>query len=204
MGLTTGCAQCHSHKYDPITHTDYYRLMALMNNADEPTLDVPDTEIQRQRQKVDTEIRAFESEAVAKIDEEAFSNWLTKRRRKAVPWTPIVPVEATANLPRLAIEPGGTVFASGDFTKRDVYRLGYKLDTLGGKAITAIRLEVLPDPRLPAHGPGICYYEGRQGDFFLSEIELRAGGGKVAFAGGSTSFGKDQHRERKGGCCKSL
>ena len=32
------CAQCHTHKYDPITQSDYYRLMATMNNAEEPPL----------------------------------------------------------------------------------------------------------------------------------------------------------------------
>ena len=25
MGLTVGCAQCHTHKFDPIPHRDYYR-----------------------------------------------------------------------------------------------------------------------------------------------------------------------------------
>ena len=35
MGLTVGCARCHSHKYDPITHKDYYQLFAYFNNIPE-------------------------------------------------------------------------------------------------------------------------------------------------------------------------
>src|SRR5205085_3800500 len=42
LGLTIGCAQCHTHKYDPISQKDYYRLFAFLNNADEPELDVID------------------------------------------------------------------------------------------------------------------------------------------------------------------
>ncbi|MEK9634012.1 MAG: DUF1549 domain-containing protein, partial [Opitutae bacterium] len=38
MGLTTGCAQCHTHKYDPITHDEYFGLMGLLDNVEEPDL----------------------------------------------------------------------------------------------------------------------------------------------------------------------
>jgi hypothetical protein len=47
-GLTMNCVQCHSHPYDPIRHTDYYKSMAFFNNQrdadlmdDSPTLRVP-------------------------------------------------------------------------------------------------------------------------------------------------------------------
>ncbi len=40
LGLTIGCAQCHDHKFDPITQTEYYRMFAFFNNQDEPTLTV--------------------------------------------------------------------------------------------------------------------------------------------------------------------
>lgn len=33
LGLTVGCAQCHSHRYDPISHVDYHRLRALFEPA---------------------------------------------------------------------------------------------------------------------------------------------------------------------------
>jgi hypothetical protein len=35
LGLTVGCAQCHNHRYDPISQVDYYRLRAVF----EPALD---------------------------------------------------------------------------------------------------------------------------------------------------------------------
>ena len=33
MGVTVACAECHDHKYDPITTKDYYRLFAIFNNV---------------------------------------------------------------------------------------------------------------------------------------------------------------------------
>jgi hypothetical protein len=40
LGLTIGCAQCHDHKYDPVSQRDYYRLFAFFNNVDEPELEI--------------------------------------------------------------------------------------------------------------------------------------------------------------------
>ena len=44
LGLTLGCAQCHTHKYDPVTLRDYYSLFAFFNNTidqDEPKTKAP-------------------------------------------------------------------------------------------------------------------------------------------------------------------
>ncbi|MDF1824727.1 MAG: PSD1 and planctomycete cytochrome C domain-containing protein [Verrucomicrobiales bacterium] len=35
LGLTMACAQCHTHKYDPITHQEYFQFFAFFNNVPE-------------------------------------------------------------------------------------------------------------------------------------------------------------------------
>jgi hypothetical protein len=39
LGLTLGCAECHSHKYDPISHQEYYQLFAYFTGIKEPMLE---------------------------------------------------------------------------------------------------------------------------------------------------------------------
>ena len=39
LGMTLNCARCHTHKYDPIPQTEYYRLLAFFNSTAEPALD---------------------------------------------------------------------------------------------------------------------------------------------------------------------
>jgi hypothetical protein len=49
LGLTLNCCQCHTHKYDPILHRDYFGVMALLNNAEEPAYHIETVELAAQR-----------------------------------------------------------------------------------------------------------------------------------------------------------
>eukprot|EP00913_Durusdinium_trenchii_P028400 g26628.t1 len=203
LGLTIGCAQCHSHKYDPITHHDYYRLMAFLNNADEPQLDLPDVDLAAAHEKnlllakrllaelpdrwpVPKNIRATGRQIARK----RFAKWLAAERARTVRWTVLKPVSAKSNLPLLTIQPDHSIFGSGDTTKNDLFQIEYKPRVAG---ITAVLLEALPDERLPEHGPGMTYYEGTRGDFFLGEFQLFADGKPVPIATASHSYAKNRY-----------
>jgi Protein of unknown function (DUF1553)/Protein of unknown function (DUF1549)/Planctomycete cytochrome C len=67
MGLTMGCAQCHSHKYDPITQEEYFRFYALFNQSedadksdDSPLLTLLTPEQEKQKAKAESDLAALE------------------------------------------------------------------------------------------------------------------------------------------------
>jgi hypothetical protein len=116
--------------------------------------------------------------------ERHFDAWLKEEGARAVRWTVLRPTRATSNLPLLTVLDDGSVLASGDMSKRDVYDLTFRTGLMG---ITAVRLEALPDASLPKGGPGRVFYEGAFGDFFLSEVTLTADGRPVRLARASQS-----------------
>ena len=61
LGLTVGCARCHSHKYDAIAHREYYQLYGYFNNADETTAELPTSKAAQ------LDFKETESRYVAKI-----------------------------------------------------------------------------------------------------------------------------------------
>ena len=263
LGLTLGCAQCHTHKFDPLTHREYFQIMAFMNNADEPDVDIPPADAEEQRKKNAVQVQKLLAELPAKwatkpamkpgekpaakpagkgaakrakavagenatenpiatkaadpaatappkpaensatqaitpspdsapvpkptLDEK-FSEWLTRERARTVKWISLRPASAKSNLPLLTVQSDNSVFASGDISKSDTYELHFR-DVPAG--VTAIQLEALPDPRLPAHGPGMAFYEGPKGDFFIGEFQLLADGQPVKFSGASESYAKN-------------
>ena len=90
LGLTIGCAQCHDHKFDPLSQREYYRFFAFFNNVDEPTLDLATPEQARQRKEVHARIaellklqQALDSDLATRL--EKWEGGLTPEGRAALP-----------------------------------------------------------------------------------------------------------------------
>jgi len=203
LGLTLGCAQCHTHKFDPIPHTEFYSVMAFLNNADEPDQDLPTAVAEEQHRKNLERAAKLLAELPSKFPanpkatppltgpehlEKRLADWLTTERARVVKWTALRPAEAKSNLPLLTVQSDDSVFVSGDISKMDTYELTFRNVPAG---VTALRLEALPDDRLPAHGPGMTYYEGRKGDFFMGEFKVFAGSSQLKLVRATESFSKN-------------
>ena len=199
MGLTTGCAQCHTHKYDPITHDEYFGIMALLDNVEEPDLLLYSDNQRKRKAQVEKQIEGKIQELMGRHHDfdQTFEAWKTSLQKEATAWNILQPTAWKTNLPKLETMEDGSLFASGDFTKRDVYDLNFT----SKEPVTALRIETMTDERLPDLGPGRAYYEGRKGLFFLSEIDVLLNDGheiKIQNPVASNGHGADKTIDNEG------
>ena len=197
MGLTLNCAQCHTHKYDPILHTDYYSVMALLNNADEPTYNIPPPDLATKQADHAKRVRAAEESLEGKFPggaaavEKRFGEWLNQESQRASKWVTLTPSKLKSTLPTLDVQPDGFILGGGDITKSDVYDLTFDRAVKGA---VAIRIEVAPHPLLPNDGPGLTNYEGPLGGFFLSEFQAWQGDRRLTFDDATATNDEEEDR----------
>jgi len=93
MGMTMGCAQCHDHKFDPLTQRDYFQLFAYFNTLDDKGLDGnsginPGPYISAKTvlktDEIDDLKRAIEDldRKLASPDDAILSRWMEQQRRQ--------------------------------------------------------------------------------------------------------------------------
>jgi hypothetical protein len=172
LGLTIQCAQCHSHKYDPLTHEDYYRMFAFLNNAHESNITVYTPGETMRRTELLRQIREIEDELRHKTADwkNRMHAWEASARDGQPEWTVVNPDVDDISTGGQKYNPmgDGSFRAEGYAPTKHTVKLSVKVPL---ESITGFRLELLNDPNLPRNGPG----RSIKGTGALSEFSVEAG-----------------------------
>jgi len=167
MGLSTGCAQCHSHKFDPLSQEEYFGIFAFFNDTHEAQSHV--------YAPADLEALAAIGRRIAAAEErikadrpgwrEELAAWERQVGADAVPWM-VVEMEEMSS--------GGLLCHPTQRADGSILMIGHRDNTIFLEAVpdlagvTGLRLEALTDGDLPMTGPG------RDGVWALSKLVVEA------------------------------
>jgi mono/diheme cytochrome c family protein len=171
LGLTAQCAQCHTHKYDPLKHDEYFGMFAYLNNISETSIGAYTASERKTVDHLLAEIAEIDKTVrkASPATEEKYQAW--QREMLALPRTEWEALE----LYQLG-DSGQKFWPLAD---KSVINMGYA-STRGGESFTSssdlsvirsARLEVMNDPYLPMNGPG----RSTRGTGALTEFILKGG-----------------------------
>lgn len=181
LGLTLGCTQCHSHKFDPIAQADYYGLTAFFNSIDEDGKAGKDAKpyLSYESKHVDQAIEEAKQlvenrkgpEAAARLAARMpFEDWLTAQKRITSAgysaWTRLLGMVESSEGTQLVQSPEAIVQADGPNPNQDDYRL---IAPVKLPRVTGLKLEVIPHV---THTGG-AFSRGKSGEFILTDVKLQ-------------------------------
>ncbi len=193
LAQTVMCAECHDHKYDPITSRDFYSLGAFFADIKESAIGrredgmIVATPQQTARlAEFDTKIAAAQQQLAAPRPEldAAQAAWekVVAQGPPELPWIPLHPEKATGDKgTQLAVRADETIKAEvAGNPPQDTFRIGVTL----AKGATGLRLEALTSQSLPGGGPG----RAGNGNFVLSEFGVEQEGKPVKLSTATATF----------------
>jgi hypothetical protein len=155
LGVTIQCAQCHDHKYDPLTQEEYYRIFAFLNDTHDANIAVYTPDQQRKRAEILRRTREIETGLQTRNPDwqKRMAAWEESVRSNQPEWKVL---KLTVN----DISTGGerelpmkdsSMLAQGYAPTKHTVEFTARTEL---PRITAVRLELLTDPNLPNGGPG--------------------------------------------------
>jgi hypothetical protein len=171
LGLTIQCAQCHNHKFDPLTQEEYYRMFAFLNNDYEANIAIYTPDEQQRRADLFRRIREMEADLQHRNPDwrERMAKWEASVKDNQPTWTVVQPevADESDGGQKYLPQPDGSLLAQSYAPTHHRVKMPVKTDV---KNITAFRLELLTDPNLPLGGPG----RSLKGGCALTEFEVEA------------------------------
>ena len=149
MGTTMACAQCHTHKFDPITHAEYFQIFDYFNQSadsdkrdESPLHNIWTKEQLTQKQDLTQEIKDLKK--ALSTDTPKFiasrDRWM-ESLQEAPKWTPLTPTSVAADNSQLSPVEGRNTWISqqGDRPDKSNYTLKFPTDK---GTVTGLRLKV--------------------------------------------------------------
>ena len=171
LGVTIQCAQCHNHKFDPLTQEEYYRIFAFLNDAHESNIAVYTPDEQMKRAEMFRQIAEVEAGLQHRNPDwrAGLAGWEEKAKTGQPEWTIVKPEveDISTGGQRFLTLKDGSLLAQGYAPTKHRVKLVVKTNA---PRITAFRLELLNDPNLPLGGPG----RSIRGTGALTEFEVEA------------------------------
>jgi hypothetical protein len=172
MGTSMACAQCHTHKFDPITHNEYFSFYSILNQTEDadrndeaplhsfylPEESEAKTQLERKLAGLEERFKKPQADWM-----QGFEGW-DKAFPRAVAWQgPVPKVARSLRAAAATVREDGSVLVGASDKGGDKYLLDLPLSE---GALSALKLETVSDAKLPGGGAG----HGANGAFVLDAV----------------------------------
>lgn len=153
LGLTIQCSQCHSHKYDPLTQNDYYRMFAFLNHTHDAIVPVYDEAEMKQRSAVLHRIADIEQDLKDSSTDwaEQMAAWESSSRTSVFDWEVLHPIELPFEGQKFRVLEDSSIVSESYAPTNSSPEFVMHTKSEG---ISGVRMELLTHPQLPLGGPG--------------------------------------------------